>query len=83
MTLSRKFGYTLMAAAVAASVIASPVSADAAPRSLSHIGPFCPGRAIPMGTWYFSYVGGNGHHYDLYRGLPFSPFGYGTVDCDS
>jgi hypothetical protein len=36
-----------------------------------------------MGTWYFSYVGGNGHHYDLYRGLPFSPFGYGTVDCDS
>jgi hypothetical protein len=44
-------------------------------------GPYCPERAPFGGKYVFSLTGSDGHHYDVYTGLPFSPFGQEIIDC--
>lgn len=71
-----------LVAAFSAAILAlasAPADAAAAPTA----GAFCPERAPVLGTYRYSFVGSNGHHYDVYRGLPFSPFGHAIVDCDA
>jgi hypothetical protein len=89
MNILHTLTLTAVAAAAAVPIAAAPADrhdivapAVLAPQT-APAGPYCAQRAPVLGSYWFSFVGDNGHHYDVYHGLPTSPFGNTTVDCDS